>query len=65
MEIQRLFLKETLVARFAYMIHFIQVFFHMIMHRILALFDNIAFGANKVAILVLGILQRHGFGSLF
>ena len=34
---------------------------HMIMHRILALFDNVAFGANKVAVLVLGILQCHGF----
>jgi hypothetical protein len=60
MKIECLLLKEPLFAYFADMIEFFKVFFHMIMHRILTLFNDVALGANKFALIVLDILQHGG-----
>ena len=65
MQIECLLLKEPFFAYFADMIKFFKVFFHMIMHRILTLFNDVALGANKFALIVLDILQHGGtrFGA--
>jgi hypothetical protein len=60
MKIQCLLLKESLFAYFADMIEFFEVFLHMIMHRVLAFFYDVALGANELAILILHILQHGG-----
>ena len=65
MKIKCLLLKKPLFAYFADMIELFEVFLHMIMHRILTLFNDVALGANKFALIVLHILQHGGtrFGA--
>jgi len=60
MEVQCLFLKKPLFAGFTDVISFFYVFFHMIMHGILSLHDNVAFRAYKVSVCIFDIGERHG-----
>ena len=58
-EVQGLLLQESLVAYFTDVIEFLHVFFHVIVHGVLAFLDDMAFRANKMAIGVLVIRNGH------
>jgi hypothetical protein len=55
-KIKCLLLKESFFAYFADMIELFEVFLHMIMHRVLTLFNDVALRANKFALIVLDIM---------
>lgn len=62
MQLQRLFLQEPLIARLAYVIQLLHVFFHMVMHGILTGLDRATVRTDEVALLVLKILDGHSRG---
>ena len=59
MQVQCLFLEEAFFTGLTYVIELVHVLLHVIMHGILTGHGNIAMRADKLALVVLEISERH------